>query len=97
LDETRATSLFRMTQEALNNVVKHARATTVTVAIERTSDDLVLTIHDDGTGMSAGDRRKSKSFGLIGMRERAYILGGDFSVESQPGAGTTIRISLPCP
>jgi PAS domain S-box-containing protein len=97
LDETRATSLFRMTQEALNNVAKHAGATMVTVAIQRNGDDLVLTVRDDGRGMSADDRRKSKSYGLIGMRERAYILGGDFAIESELGAGTTIRISLRLP
>jgi signal transduction histidine kinase len=47
--------------------------------------------------MSAADHSKPKSFGLIGMRERAYILGGDFAVESEPGAGTKIRVSLPLP
>jgi PAS domain S-box-containing protein len=95
LDDTFATSLFRMTQEALNNVAKHAQATAVAIHIETDAEGLVLTVRDNGKGMPTDGSRKPKSFGLIGMRERAYILGGNLAVVSQPGAGTTVRISLP--
>ena len=93
-----ATPLFRVTQESLNNVVKHARATEVTVSLFENDDSaLVLTIRDNGVGIAPDDPRKRKSFGLIGMRERIYALGGEFAVRSRPQAGTTIEVRIPLP
>jgi PAS domain S-box-containing protein len=91
-----ATPLFRMAQEALNNVVKHAQASEVRLSLYRDAiDSLILEIRDNGKGLTPEDRRKPASFGLIGMRERAYALGGDLKIDSQPGNGTMIRVTIP--
>lgn len=93
-----STPLYRVAQESLNNAVKHAQATEVTVALFENDDSaLVLTIEDNGVGIAPGDPRKRKSFGLIGMRERIYALGGEFAVRSAPRAGTTIEVRIPLP
>ena len=90
-----ATPLYRVAQESLNNAVKHAAATRVTVSLLKGDDALVLRVEDDGKGITADDRRKRKTHGLIGMRERIYTLGGDFAVKSAPQAGTTIEVRIP--
>ena len=59
------------------------------------SNSLILEVRDNGKGLTAGDRRKAASFGLIGMRERAYALGGKLHIESETGNGTMIRVSIP--
>ena len=90
-----ASPLFRMVQESLNNVVKHADATQVGIAISVSSDVLSLQIADNGKGLNVSDAKKSDSFGLIGMRERAWAMGGIFNIASEPNAGTTIEITVP--
>ena len=93
--ETIATPLYRIAQESLNNVVKHAEARRVTVALARENDRLVLRITDDGKGIADGDRGKRKTYGLIGMRERIYALGGEFDVKSNVPSGTIVEARVP--
>lgn len=93
-----ATSLYRIAQEALNNVIKHAQASAVHLRLTRCDDGmLVLRISDDGTGMRIGDRRKAQSFGLLGMQQRVRALGGALRIESQAGSGTVIEVLVPLP
>jgi PAS domain S-box-containing protein len=95
LDEQSATGLFRAVQEALSNVVRHARASQVQLDLQRTADRLLLKIADDGIGL-ANDRRKNENtFGLIGIEERMVALGGTLSIASAPGQGTAILLSIP--
>jgi signal transduction histidine kinase len=86
-------ALTRVIQEALTNVAKHARASRVTVRIERDGAIVRCTIADDGVGFATGEERKS--VGLAAMRERAERLGGSLTVASEPGRGTTVHCTLP--
>lgn len=89
--------VVRIVQEALTNVRKHARATHAHVELQREQGLLCLVIHDDGDGFNAAARARSDfpQFGLATMRERAESIGGTLAIESQPGAGTTVRFELP--
>ncbi|HXF51777.1 MAG TPA: sensor histidine kinase [Dehalococcoidia bacterium] len=92
------TAVFRIAQEAINNVARHARARKAVVALERRNGDLVLEVRDDGRGfdpaaLKPGDQRGG--LGLTGMRERAALLGGTLELWSQPGAGTVVRAVIP--
>lgn len=92
------TNLFRITQEALNNVFKHAYAKNANVVLESRRSDLVLIVEDDGKGFDPDNVRREKSgrgLGLVGMRERAAILGGIVEIESAPGKGTTVFVRVP--
>ena len=99
LDDDHATALFRIFQEALTNIAKHAGATRVTVTLRRQRAHLTLAICDNGRGISPADRLKPHSFGLRGMSERAKALGGTLSLSAAPGGGTmvTIKIRLATP
>lgn len=90
------TCLFRATQECLNNVAKHAGARSVEVGLAATPEGgLVLSVRDDGRGFDAGDAAKPRSFGMIGMRERARAVGGSCRVDSGPGRGTAVEVLIP--
>jgi signal transduction histidine kinase len=99
LDPDHATALFRIVQEALTNIAKHAGATRVSVALRVERRQLVLAIRDNGRGIQPADRLKPQSFGLRGMSERASALGGTLALSAAPGGGTmvTIRIRLASP
>ena len=92
-------NLYRITQEALNNIAKHGEAKNVNVVIERRKDEIVLIIEDDGKGFDPSgietSRESGKGLGLVGMRERAAIVGGTLEIESAPGTGTTIFVRVP--
>ncbi len=91
-----ATCLYRVTQEALNNVVKHAGAASVDIRLVVSSPDWIsLRISDDGRGMSVDDRLKARSFGIAGMSERLHAEGGTLQIDSRPGAGTTVEAKVP--
>jgi PAS domain S-box-containing protein len=90
-----STALFRIFQEALTNVARHARATRVEVVQQKRRDRLVLRIRDNGRGFDPADPSLSKSLGLVGMRERAAILGGRVNVSSAPGKGTSVTVWIP--
>jgi signal transduction histidine kinase len=95
VDESRDTALFRILQESLANVRRHSRATRVRVQLRRNGDLLCLTIADNGTGILPGDRRKARTFGLLGIEERVSALGGKVTIDSVPEQGMTISLSVP--
>ncbi|MBI3149854.1 MAG: PAS domain S-box protein [Betaproteobacteria bacterium] len=90
-----ATAVFRILQESLTNVVRHAQASQVWIALAVSADGLRLSIRDDGRGMDASAAPKDRSFGLIGIRERAIMLGGSARISSGPGEGTVVEVDLP--
>jgi signal transduction histidine kinase len=90
-----STALFRILQETLTNVARHAKATRVEVVKQKQRDRLVLRISDNGRGFDPEDPSISKSLGLLGMRERAAILGGEVNIASAPGKGTTVTAWIP--
>ncbi|MEA2624352.1 MAG: hypothetical protein QOD06_397 [Candidatus Binatota bacterium] len=95
IDAERATALFRILQEALTNVARHARATQVHVRLREEPGAVTLEVQDDGTGIEPGRVTDSQSLGLLGMRERALIFGGSIHVSGAAGEGTVVRVSLP--
>ena len=94
LDEPYATAVFRILQEALTNIAKHAQASLVEISISEINGEVRLSVADNGLGFSATDPRKSASFGLLGMRERAYLLKGSVDITSAPGEGTVINVRM---
>jgi len=89
-------TIFRIVQESLNNSMKHAGASRVAISLGRTDQSVSLEINDDGCGITVNKRSIGKSFGLIGMRERADSLGAKFEVISKKGKGTSVRLVIPC-
>src|SRR5262249_15803923 len=85
---------YRILQEALRNVAKHAQAKEVTVALHVAAASVALTVRDDGVGFTPG-AVDGKRLGLLGMRERAELLDGTFAVESQPAKGTEVQVTMP--
>ena len=92
-----STALFRILQESLTNVARHAKATRAEVVLQKQRDRLVLWMRDNGRGFDQADPSLSKSLGLLGMRERAAILGGQVNISSAPGEGTTVTAWIPLP
>ncbi len=88
------TALYRVVQEAMTNVVRHARATQVDVLAERRGDRVIVMVEDDGVGFDPDQDQRGDHCGLLGLRERAEGLGGSLTVESAPGAGTTIVVEV---
>jgi signal transduction histidine kinase len=88
-------AIYRVVQEALHNVAKHAKASSVNIVMERGEEIVHLCIEDDGQGMQDTDRWNGRSFGLAGMRERVAMLDGTVDVDSEPGKGTRINVSVP--
>jgi PAS domain S-box-containing protein len=97
LEEPYATAAFRIVQESLANVGKHAGARQARIRIAREDGQLVLQVSDDGVGFVAAANRKPQSLGLVGLRERAYLLKGDVAIDSAPGQGTRIEARIPLP
>lgn len=95
LPMARASALFRIVQESLTNIAKHARATRAEVVLAHEPGRLAVHVRDDGVGFSPAPARRTDSFGLLGMRERASFLGGSFSITGVPDAGTTVEVHLP--
>ncbi len=92
------TTLYRIAQEALTNVAKHAKATSVAVLLERRADHISLVIEDDGVGFdSSAAGRTSQGFGLLGMQERAALIGANLEIESVAGEGTSILVRIATP
>lgn len=90
-----STAIFRIVQECLTNITRHAHAEQVTVSLKCCDNKLVLRVSDNGTGMPATGDGKHDSFGIIGMRERAHNLGGTFDLASVPGEGTRVKVVIP--
>jgi signal transduction histidine kinase len=95
LDSERSTALFRILQEALANTYRHAKASAVEVHLHLKDDFLTMMIKDNGRGITDEQRTASRSFGLIGMRERAFMLGGEVRIKGIQGEGTTILVRMP--
>jgi signal transduction histidine kinase len=98
LETVQRTVLFRVAQEALTNVARHAKASSVEVSIHKLPDCICMKIKDDGKSFQVQrlmQVKGSKRLGLLGMRERLEMIGGHFDVESAPGKGTTIQTQIP--
>jgi signal transduction histidine kinase len=88
-------ALFRIFQEALTNVARHAEAQLIHVRLAATPEALTLQVHDDGRGIQADEIASLHSLGLLGMQERAQRLGGTFNIQGIPGDGTIVTVSIP--
>ena len=97
LDADRSTAIFRIFQESLTNVARHARATHVEAHFEKNDNRLIFQVSDNGIGFDPAEVKARKSLGLVGMQERALMLNGDFKIEGVPGTGTTMTLSIPLP
>lgn len=95
MDQAHATAFFRILQESLTNIARHARATAVDLTLTDDEDDLILTVHDNGRGISTNSLADPRSLGLLGMRERARQLGGEVSIEGVAGKGTCVSVRIP--
>lgn len=89
------TALYRITQECLTNVVRHAQATQVLISLGCANDTVILVVSDNGHGMISTESAKSGSYGLLGMRERAYALGGRLEINALPGDGVSVEVEIP--
>ncbi len=90
-----STALFRIFQEILTNVARHARANRVEARLELVGGKIVLEVRDNGKGIKESEKSGKKSLGLVGMRERALIMGGEVEIHGEPGKGTTVRAIIP--
>ncbi len=95
LDPTIATGLFRIFQEALTNIARHANATFVEVNLRTTGREIVLSIRDNGKGFETDSLKPQKTLGLFGMKERALMMGGHFEINNTPGQGVMISVNAP--
>jgi signal transduction histidine kinase len=95
LSQEQSTALFRILQEALANITRHANATSVGVLLEENVGLIVLEVQDNGRGMESVDMTATKSLGMLGMQERARLVGGEVSIDSEIGVGTTVTVRLP--
>jgi two-component system NarL family sensor kinase len=86
--------LYRIAQEAIQNALRHAEAAHISLRLETSPERARLTVQDDGKGFPEGTASSGR-FGLVGMRERARLLGGSFQIESSPGAGTRVTVEVP--
>ena len=90
-----STALFRILQEVLTNVVRHAHASYVDVRLQETDEQVILEVRDNGKGLTDAEQSGPKAFGLLGMRLRAQQEGGTLDLQSAPGRGTTVTVRLP--
>ncbi len=95
LDPDRSVAVFRIFQEALTNVARHSGATKVESALRKEKKGYRLTIRDNGRGISEEEISRTKSLGLVGMRERALLFGGELLIQGTPGKGTTVILKIP--
>jgi signal transduction histidine kinase len=95
LDEGRSTAVYRIFQEILTNVIRHAQATRIEVKLEETATFLTLRVRDNGRGITQSEMDSPRSIGLLGMQERARLLGGEIQFHGTPGQGTTVTVRLP--
>jgi PAS domain S-box-containing protein len=95
IDGERATAFFRILQETLTNVARHAHATRVDVRLAREEGSVILEVSDNGKGISGEELSARASLGILGMRERALLLGGALAISGAAGEGTTVRVRIP--
>jgi signal transduction histidine kinase len=87
--------MFRIFQESLTNVARHSQATEVKVRVSRHDGRVVLEVDDNGRGITKSQAMSSRSFGLLGMRERARMFGGELRIKTTEDKGTTVRAQIP--
>ena len=97
LDDPRATAVFRIFQETLTNITRHAKATRVDVSLSKTGGEIELKVVDNGVGIDAGQLNNFKSLGLLGIQERADFLGGVVEIKGEKGLGTSVTLRIPAP
>jgi signal transduction histidine kinase len=95
LDQNFTTVFFRIFQETLTNIIRHANARAVDVQLREVGGELVLTVKDNGRGISEEEIANTRSIGLVGMRERAMLIGGEVTLAGSPGKGTTVTLHVP--
>jgi signal transduction histidine kinase len=95
LDEKSAITIFRIVQEALTNALRHARAQLVTIELTRQAESIVLIVSDDGIGIPPESTRPGTSLGIIGIQERAMLIGATVAVSGHPGVGTRLEVRIP--
>jgi signal transduction histidine kinase len=93
--EPLASCIFRILQESLTNVARHSGASSVQIALVRENGEIALTVKDDGRGFSPDSPRKPDSYGLMGLRERAHLVGGKVRIDTAPGQGVRIDVRIP--
>lgn len=95
LKREKATAIFRIFQEILTNILRHSEATTIKMNMEIKDDDFILEVKDNGKGITEEEQQGADSLGILGMKERAYLIGGEIFIDGQDGKGTTVRVSVP--
>jgi signal transduction histidine kinase len=95
LSRERSTAVFRIFQEALTNILRHAGATRVGITMEDEGGEFVLTISDNGKGITAQQQSGAETLGIIGMRERAHLMRGEVSITRAEGGGTVVTVRVP--
>lgn len=95
LDEDQTVAIFRIVQESLTNVTRHANASYVEISLSQNRGDLIIEVRDNGKGFDSEGAIKKKSFGLLGMHERAAVLGGSIDITGSPQQGTVVRVRMP--
>jgi len=95
LDQDLNTAFFRIFQETLTNIIRHAQATRVEVHLQQDETALVLEVKDNGRGISEAELNDTRSIGVLGMRERAALLQGELQISGVPGQGTTVSVRIP--
>jgi signal transduction histidine kinase len=95
LDKNHSTTIFRIFQETLTNIARHANATIISVNLKKEKNLLILRIKDNGRGITKKEVDSPNSFGIIGMRERAYFIGGDIKIAGLKGKGTIVELIIP--
>ncbi len=96
LEKNLVTGIFRIYQETLTNAMRHAKATLIKGRLEQTATHLILSIEDDGVGFEIKEEKSNKTLGIIGMKERALMLGGELNIESELKKGTVVVLKIPC-
>jgi signal transduction histidine kinase len=95
LDADLSFSIYRICQETLTNISRHAEATKVTISLKMSKDKVELVVRDNGKGITQEQLAKPNSYGLLGIRERAYHWGGEALITGRKGQGTTVKVSIP--
>jgi signal transduction histidine kinase len=95
IDPTVATAVFRIFQETLTNVARHANASELQVRLAKVDNDLILEVQDNGKGIAEASLASGESLGILGMRERALLFGGELEINSAQGGGTKVRVRIP--
>jgi signal transduction histidine kinase len=95
LDELVAVTLFRIAQEALTNVIRHAQASMIDIELKSAEGEVILMVSDNGVGIADRALDNIESLGIIGMRERAMLINGRLSIQATPGKGTTVTVTAP--